>query len=116
MLQIKRVYEQREKSDGYRVFVDRLWPRGISKEAAHFDLWLKEIAPSNELRKWFDHDPKKWPVFQKKYRAEIAESDEHYKTLAAIVKKEKNVTLLYSAKDEAHNNAAVLLDLLKGKK
>lgn len=116
MLQIKRVYEQREKSDGYRVFIDRLWPRGISKEAAHFDLWLKEIAPSNELRKWFDHDSKKWPAFQKKYRAEIAENDEHYKALAAIVKKEKTVTLLYSAKDEEHNNAVVLLDLLKSKK
>lgn len=113
MLQLKRVYEKPAKNDGYRIFVDRLWPRGVSKENAHFDLWLKEVAPSNELRKWFAHDVKKWPEFQKKYQAELKANAAHFQELKDAVKKESVVTLLYGAKDEEHNNAVVLLHLLQ---
>lgn len=113
MLQLKRVYEKPAKNDGYRIFVDRLWPRGVSKENAHFDLWLKEVAPSNELRKWFAHDSKKWPEFQKKYQAELKTNAAHFQELKDAVKKESVVTLLYGAKDEEHNNAVVLLRLLQ---
>ncbi len=113
MIKIKRIYEKPEKSDGYRVLVDRLWPRGVSKEKAALDLWLKDIAPSNELRKWFGHDPKKWPEFQKKYKAEIAANKEVFNQLKEIAKKEKQFTLLYAAKDEMYNEAVIIKDLLK---
>lgn len=113
MIKIKRIYEKPEKSDGYRVLVDRLWPRGVSKEKAALDLWLKDIAPSNELRKWFGHDPKKWSEFQKKYKAEIATNKEVFNQLKEIAKKEKQLTLLYAAKDEMYNEAVIIKDLLK---
>lgn len=112
MIKLKRVYEKAEVGDGYRVLVDRLWPRGISKERAALDLWLKEIAPSTELRQWFAHDPEKWVSFQKKYRAEIMANKEAFDRLKEIVKKHKDVTILYGAKDEVHNEAQVIKELL----
>jgi|SRR5690606_34362663 len=112
MIQLKRIYEQPEKRDGCRILVDRLWPRGVSKERAAIDLWYKDIAPSNALRKWYGHDPKKWPVFQKKYASEIAEHSTAIRELQEIVKQHKAVTLLYAARDEAHNEAVVIRDML----
>lgn len=112
MLKIKRIYEEYSKSDGYRILVDRLWPRGISKEKARIDLWLKEIGPSNELRNWFGHEVEKWEGFQKKYENEL-KSNPAFKTLQEIIKKERTVTILYGAKDPEHNQAEVLLNLLK---
>ena len=112
MVKVKRIYEKPEEGDGYRILVDRLWPRGVSKEKAALDLWLKEIAPSNELRKWYNHEPEKWPEFQKKYQTEIAANKEVFEQLKEIVKKEENVTLLYAAREEKRNEAQVLKDLL----
>ena len=109
---IKRVYEPAADSDGQRVLVDRLWPRGIAKEKADLSLWLKEIAPSTELRKWFDHDPAKWAEFQKRFRAELNDNGEAVAELRNLVAKGK-ITLLYSAHDEAHNNAVVLAAYLQ---
>lgn len=112
MIKLKRVYESYEKKDGYRVLVDRLWPRGVSKEKAHLNLWLKEIAPSTELRKWFNHDPKRWSDFKKKYKVEIKKNKETFTILKQIKKKHASVTILYGAKDEVHNEAIVLEELL----
>jgi uncharacterized protein YeaO (DUF488 family) len=112
MLKLKRIYEPYDKKDGYRVLVDRLWPRGVSKEKAHLDLWLKDIAPSTELRKWFNHDIKKWPDFKKRYRAELKGNKEIVLALKQIIKKHPTMTLLYGAKDETHNEAIVLAELL----
>lgn len=111
-INIKRAYEPTAKSDGCRILVDRLWPRGIKKEESHFDLWMKEIAPSNELRKWFNHETEKWEEFKKKYLAELKDApalDE----LLKLIKKHKTVTLVYSAKDEQHNQAIVLKEFLE---
>ncbi|MEO8404948.1 MAG: DUF488 domain-containing protein [Chitinophagaceae bacterium] len=110
-IKIKRAYESFEKSDGYRILVDRLWPRGIKKENAHIDVWIKEVAPSTELRKWFDHDPKKWKEFISKYKAEI-KGTTALKELKSEAGKYKTVTLVYAAKDEEYNNAVVLQKLL----
>lgn len=112
MFKIKRIYEQVDKTDGYRILVDRLWPRGVSKENAAVDLWLKEIAPTDELRKWFNHDPEKWGEFQKKYKKEIAANKVILQQLKEVLKEQKTVTLLYGAKDEEHNQAVVLQNLL----
>lgn len=112
MITLKRIYEKAEASDGYRILVDRLWPRGISKEKATLDLWLKEIAPSDKLRKWYGHDPKKWPMFQRKYKSEISANEESFAQLKEIVKKKKHITLLFAAKDEDHNEAVVIKNLL----
>lgn len=108
-LKVKRVYETPNPKDGFRILVDRLWPRGLTKEKAAVDVWLKNIAPSTELRKWFGHDPEKWKEFQKKYLRELKENKEAVNTLKEYLKK-GNVTLLYAAKDEAHNEAQVLKD------
>ena len=113
-LQIKRVYEPKSDGDGRRVLVDRLWPRGLSKKEADVDLWLKEIAPSAKLRKWFGHDPDKWSEFRRRYRAELGDNDEAVKALKQAVGKGP-ATLLYGAKDERHNHALVLRDLLTGR-
>ena len=104
---MKRVYDAPEPSDGFRVLVDRLWPRGLSKEKANVAVWIKEIAPSTELRKWFDHDPEKWDEFQKRYRAELKANDEAVQRLRDEVEKGV-VTLVYGAKDEEHNDAVAL--------
>ena len=111
-MKIKRVYEKPEKEDGFRILVDRLWPRGLTKDKASIDLWLKEIAPSTELRKWFGHDPEKWEEFKKRYLLELKENEEPMDRLREQMKKE-NVTLVYAARDETHNEAIVLLSELK---
>lgn len=110
-VKIKRVYEPVVKSDGYRVLVDRLWPRGVKKENAGVHIWLKEAAPSNELRKWFGHASEKWSEFKKKYEAEL-QTGSAIEELKEIVKAHGTVTLLYAAKDEQHNQAVVLKELL----
>src|ERR1035437_264269 len=107
MIQIKRVYEPAAKSDGERFLVERLWPRGIKKEALHMTAWLKDVAPSNELRQWFNHDPAKWKEFQRRYRAELNGKPEIWQPLLAAAKTGA-VTLLFSAHDLEHNNALVL--------
>ena len=112
MIKLKRVYKPYNKKDGYRVLVDRLWPRGASKEKAHLDLWLKNIAPSAELRKRFNHDPQKWAGFKKKYQAEPKKNREAVLTLKQAKKKHSTITLLYGAKDEIHNEAVVIKDSL----
>lgn len=113
MVKLKRVYREPEGEDGFRILIDRLWPRGLSKERARIDLWLKDIAPGNDLRKWFQHDPAKWPEFLKRYRAELELNRQAVDELESIIGKEKQVTLLYSAKDEEHNNAVALKQILK---
>lgn len=114
-IKIKRIYEQAEPSDGCRILVDRLWPRGVKKEDARVDLWLKDTAPSHELRRWFDHKPEKWEEFQKRYAKELEDKEE---SLQTIIDKAKNqtITLLYSAQDEQHNNALALLELMRARK
>ena len=106
-VQIKRVYEPAEKTDGFRVLVDRLWPRGISKEAAAVDLWLKELGPSTALRKWFNHEPEKWEEFQQRYFDELDANAEQLKPLRDAIKKGP-VTLVYSSREETHNQAVAL--------
>lgn len=107
VLQCKRIYEPASDDDGYRVLVDRLWPRGVSKEKAHLDLWLKEIAPSTELRKWWGHDPDTADEFTRKYRAELRKNPA-VEELAQVIEDHPKVTLLYSAHDEHLNQAEVL--------
>ena len=108
-IKIKRVYEQPDKDDGRRILVDRLWPRGLTKEKAGVDLWLKDIAPSTELRKWFGHDPDRWEEFKERYRAELEEAGK-MGDLGDIAERagEENVTFLFGAKDTKHNNARAL--------
>lgn len=112
MFKIKRAYQSYDNKDGFRVLVDRLWPRGVSKEKLQLDLWMKEIAPSTELRKWFGHDPERWNEFKKRYLDELNEKKELIEQLNTIEKIHNTVTLVYSAKDEKRNNAIVLMDLL----
>lgn len=113
MIRIKRIYEQSSREDGYRILVDRLWPRGISKDKAKIDLWLKEIAPSDNLRKWFSHDLKKWEAFKKKYTKELGEKRELLLDIKQAEKEKGTVTLLYSAKDQEHNQAVALGEILQ---
>jgi uncharacterized protein YeaO (DUF488 family) len=108
---VKRVYEPADKADGQRVLVDRLWPRGVSKAEAALTLWLKEIGPSDALRKWFGHDPERWAEFQKRYDAELEDNQEVVAQLRELLREGK-VTLLYGAHDEAHNNAVALAEYL----
>ncbi len=115
MIKIKRVYEKPAKEDGWRVLVDRLWPRGMTKEAAHLDAWIKDVAPSDALRKWFGHEPEKWSAFQKKYRAELAEKKKLLAELKKMAKEHGTLTLLFGARDIEHNEAIVLADILKGR-
>lgn len=115
MIQIKRTYEKAARDDGRRVLVERLWPRGIKKTAMPLDAWMKEVAPSTELRKWFGHQVERWPEFQRRYRAELADHPDAVAELARAAKRGK-LTLLYSARDTEHNGAVVLRDYLRGKK
>lgn len=112
MILIKRIYDESNDADGMRVLVDRLWPRGVAKEKAHIDLWLKEIAPSNELRKWFHHETKNWDEFVEKYKTELKGKKELMHQLHDLQKKHKTITLLYGAKDREHNQAIIIADLL----
>lgn len=111
-IKIKRVYEKPSEEDGFRILVDRLWPRGLTKEKAAVDLWLKNIAPTTELRKWFGHEPEKWNDFKKKYLAELKENKDAVSILKDQVKRGRS-TLLYGAKDETHNEALVLKDFIE---
>jgi uncharacterized protein YeaO (DUF488 family) len=113
MVKIKRIYEDYSPEDGYRVLVDRLWPRGVSKEKAQINLWLKEIAPSTELRKWFGHDPEKWSEFEKRYRKELSSKEELIAQLKELKKKHKQITLLFGAKDRTHNEAIILQKIFR---
>lgn len=111
-IKLKRVYEKPDAADGKRILVERLWPRGLTKAKAHVDLWMKDIAPSTELRKWFGHDPDRWAEFKKDYRSELRKNDEQ----VALLKKEIGkhmATLVYGARDEEHNAAVVLLEFLR---
>ena len=114
-LRLKRAYEPAEPGDGVRLLVDRLWPRGVSKAKAALDDWLKDIAPSAELRQWFGHDPRRWVEFQRRYRSELRQHAEELERIRALAKT-KTVTLIYSAHDEEHNDAVVLKDVLLQKK
>lgn len=114
-IQIKRVYEPSHVSDGKRVLVDRLWPRGLTKEKAKVNLWLKDIAPTTDLRKWFGHDPAKWNQFRKRYHEELKENNEVVSKLVELLKNSK-VTIVYGAKDEEHNDAVVLKQFLEKEK
>ena len=116
MIRVKRVYESPSKDGGWRVLVDRLWPRGLTKEKAAVDLWMKEVAPSDALRKWFGHEPEKWPAFEKKYRAELARKKELLAEIKQMEKEHGTVTLLFGRKDEKQNQAVVLANILKGHK
>jgi uncharacterized protein YeaO (DUF488 family) len=113
---IKRVYDSANESDGERVLVDRLWPRGVSKEKARIDLWAKDIAPSDELRRWFSHDPSRWDEFRERYIAEVS-TKENEQILSDLTARavEGTLTLVYAARDTAHNNAVVLKEII-GKK
>lgn len=114
MIQIKRAYESTSKKDGYRVLIDRLWPRGIKKENLSLSSWMKELAPSTQLRKEFGHDPKRWKQFQTKYKRELKSvaAQEKISMLANIAKK-RNLTLVYGARDEEHNDAIVLKQIIE---
>ena len=113
-LQIKRAYEPPSRADGTRVLVDRLWPRGLTKEKAKIDIWLKDIAPSTELRKWYGHDPDKWDEFKSRYRRELKSKADLLNQVREKAAKGQ-VTLIYAARDEAHNEAVVLEQLLNAK-
>ncbi len=113
MIKLKRVYDKYSSEDGFRILVDRLWPRGVSKEKAHIDLWLKEIAPSDELRKWFSHDPERWEEFAKRYFRELKDHSDVVRGLKDILRKNKTVTFVYSAKDKERNNAITLNEFLR---
>jgi uncharacterized protein YeaO (DUF488 family) len=112
MIRLKRAYEPSSPADGMRVLVERLWPRGVSKKNAAVDLWLKEIAPSTELRQWFAHDPAKWKEFRTRYRTELREKAEAIKLLEEKAR-QGTITLLYAARDEEHNSALVLKEYLE---
>jgi len=108
---LKRAYEKSDRTDGTRILVDRLWPRGLTKRRANIDIWLKEIAPSTELRKWFGHDPKKWQSFRERYQLELKHHVEQLNLIKSKVK-EGPVTLIYGARDREHNEAMVLREFL----
>ena len=112
MIKTKRVYEKSTRKDGTRVLVDRLWPRGISKKDARIDEWLREIAPSDKLRKWFGHDPSKWEDFKRKYMKEL-EGNRDLKSKLENISRVGTLTLVYSAKDEKHNQAIALKEFLE---
>jgi uncharacterized protein YeaO (DUF488 family) len=115
VIHLKRVYEKPSRQDGSRILVDRLWPRGLAKENAAVKLWLKDVAPSTELRKWFGHDPTKWKEFESRYRKELRAKKDGLDQLAKEAK-EHTVTLVFGARDEAHNEAVVLKKILERRK
>lgn len=111
-IQVRRIYENAQASDGTRVLVDRVWPRGVTKAAARLDLWLREVAPSAALRRWFGHDPERFEAFRARYEEELASNHEAVAQLRALLSAGR-LTLLYGARDEAHNQAVVLADYLR---
>lgn len=112
MIKVKRVYDPAAPEDGLRVLVDRLWPRGLSRERAQVNLWLKDVAPDSELRKWFSHDPERWPEFKRRYFAELAAKTDLLATIAEEAR-DGVVTILYGAKDREHNNALALKEYME---
>jgi uncharacterized protein YeaO (DUF488 family) len=115
MIEINRIYDEPNKKDGFRILMDRLWPRGLTKDRVKVDLWMKEIAPSNELRKWFGHDPEKWPEFKQRYFAELGDKRELVDQIRDRSKKGK-VVLLYGAKEKRFNNGVALKEYIETKK
>lgn len=113
MIQLKRAYEPPSEEDGMRILVERLWPRGLSKERAALDRWMKEVAPSQPLRKWYGHDPAKWEEFRRRYREELRHNEGAVEELKKLTERGL-VTFVYAAKDEAHNSAVVLKEYLEG--
>lgn len=107
-IHLKRIYEPGNRDDGFRIFVDRLWPRGLKKSEAGVDLWIRDIAPTTELRKWFNHDPQRWTEFVADYNFQLRKNEKVAAELIDLIKIHKKVSLLYAAKDEEHNNALVL--------
>jgi uncharacterized protein YeaO (DUF488 family) len=114
VLRLKRAYEPATRSDGHRILVDRLWPRGVSKRRAAIDEWMKEIAPSTHLRRWFGHDPKKWPEFQRRYKRELRERGDLLRKIVTLASRGR-VTLVFGARDEVHNDAVVLAAVLRAR-
>ncbi len=114
-IKIKRIYELPDTSDGCRVLVDRLWPRGLAKEKAAIDHWLKDLAPSNDLRRWYGHDPDKWNEFRKRYRAELDADPSVLEPLTRLMDTERTITLLFSSREEKFNNAVALAAILQKK-
>jgi uncharacterized protein YeaO (DUF488 family) len=112
MIKLKRIYEEPAKSDGYRILVDRLWPRGMSKDKAGVDLWLKDVAPSDNLRRWYSHDPQKWGGFKAEYREELKEKMNLLDCIRKIEKEKGMVTLLFSSREQKYNNAVALKEIL----
>lgn len=112
MILLKRVYEPATEEDGFRVLVERLWPRGVSKQKAHLDLWLKDIAPSPELRKWYSHDVNKWKEFEQRYRDEL-KSNRSLLQLRELLDEKETITFVYAARDEEHNSAKALKEYLE---
>ncbi len=113
MIQLKRAYETASPNDGLRILVERLWPRGVSKQNARIDLWLKDLAPSTELRKWYGHDPDLWPEFRKRYWAELGDLGDFLVLLKYVIK-ERKVTFVFAASDEERNSAVALKEFLEG--
>jgi uncharacterized protein YeaO (DUF488 family) len=111
-IRLKRIYDPAAPEDGIRVLVDRLWPRGLKREDAAIDLWLKAAAPSDALRRWFGHDPKRWAEFRERYHAELRANPEAIAPLRDLLTKGKTLTLLFAAKDADHNNAVALKDVI----
>lgn len=111
-IETKRVYEEPNESDGYRILTERLWPRGVSKERAALDRWMKGVTPSHELRKWFDHDPEKWEEFKERYRRELFGS-EAVEELLDLIKQHETVTFVFASKDQTHNSTMVLEQFLE---
>ncbi|MGC8597752.1 MAG: DUF488 domain-containing protein [Thermocladium sp.] len=114
-IKIKRIYDDAQDSDGFRILVDALWPRGLSKERARIDYWARDIAPSDTLRKWFNHEPSKWDEFKVRYWNELDSKLDHVKELMRIINEKDKVTLLFSAKDRERNNAVALLEYIRSK-
>ncbi|HTP42857.1 MAG TPA: DUF488 family protein [Nitrospiria bacterium] len=114
MIKVKRVYEPPARDDGVRMLVDRIWPRGVAREALRLDQWCREAAPSAALRRWFGHDPKKWALFRRRYHAELARSPSAWRPLLEAARC-GDVTLLYAARDPEHNNAVALAEYLRSR-
>jgi len=112
VLRLKRAYEPAGHADGYRILIDRLWPRGLSKEKAAVNEWMKEVAPSADLRRWFGHDPERWRAFRRRYERELRAREELVREIAALASR-RRVTLVYGARDEAHNDAVVLAAVVR---
>jgi len=115
-IRVKRVYEPPSAADGFRILVDRLWPRGLSREHAHIDAWLKTVSPSNELRRWFNHDPARWDAFKTRYFAELEAEPAAVAELTRLVDHHRTVSLLFGAREERFNNAHALAEFLEARR